>query len=647
MNLVAIDTETFLIEPGIQAPEVVCASIATGDDPEGSAIVLPIDDAAPIIREIFADPNATVVGANTAFDVECLLRQGVIDWRTVANAYEANRVLDVALIERIAEIGGSTIRKDLSLASLARYYGVPELDKHGIAILDGVEREVRLSYCYLKGRPIETWPEPFIKYAAEDAIATVTVAKRQLVRFPNINISDVADLGRKALWLRVIANYGMTPDPDRVADLESLTNDQIEVLGALARDMGFVRDDGTRDMAAIRAAIMAAYDGAPPMTEEKRGRTSAKPFVPQVKTSKDVLQESGDPVLEAFAEYAEWLSVKNKDLEYLRKPVIHTKFGIADTTRTTSSKPNLQNLRRQSKARCECGAIVDTKDKCCGGARVSLGGIRECFVPRDGYLFVACDHGGLELATLAQCCVTLLGLHDMAGKLNRGEDLHSHVGAEMLGVQYPDFVARKNEPEFANARNCGKIVNFGCPGGMSAPTLVHFAKYSYGVTISESFAYELVEHWRRANPDGVEFLAYVKRRLKVGDRFAVRIPGTTIDRRGITYCSACNCHFQGLGAALEGAVGWRLLQKHRDPNDILSVCIPVMFIHDEFLWEVPDGLHTEAAEEIRRTMIDAAQPYLPDVRIDAEPSAMVRWSKFAKCKHGPTGELLVFGRDYN
>lgn len=638
--MIAIDLETDLIAPGNQAPRVTCASFAWDDAPDG--LLLPIHEAAPLIRAAFE--AETIVGANVAFDVECLLAHGWIDWPNVAAAYESDRVIDVQAIERIAEINGSTIRKDLSLASLARFYGVPELNKHATAILDGAEVEVRLSYGALYGRPLTDYPEPHIRYAIADAVATVTVAQRQLIRYPNIALSDIAELTRKMLWLRVIANNGMTPDPNRVEDLAELAAEQIEHLGVIAREQGFVRPDGTRDMAAIRAAVTEAYGGAPPMTEEPRRRTSSKPFVAQVKTSKDTLSESGDPILEAFAEYAEWLSVQNKDLGYLREATIHTKFGTADTTRTTSSKPNLQNLRRQSKVRCACGRVVDHKDRCCGGARASLGGIRECFIPRPGHLFVACDHCGLELATLAQCCVSLLGLRDMAGKINRGEDLHSHVGAEILGVTYAEFVERKNEPEFANARNCGKVVNFGCPGGMSAKTLVIYAKQSYGITIDYPFAMDLVSHWRRANPDGVRFLDYVHR-LQLGDRFAVRIPGTTIERRGITYCAACNTHFQGLGAAVESFVGWLLLGKHRDPGDILSVCRPVMFVHDEFIFEVPEGLETEAAAEIRQTMIDGAAPYLPDVRIDAEASAMIRWSKNAKAKFD-NGRLLVYGRDY-
>jgi hypothetical protein len=80
------------------------------------------------------------------------------------------------------------------------------------------------------------------------------------------------------------------------------------------------------------------------------------PFIPKISTAKVTLQESGDPLLEMLASWGEARSLVNKDLVLLRSGLtvpIHSRFGLADTLRTTTSKPNIQNFGRSGGAR-EC-----------------------------------------------------------------------------------------------------------------------------------------------------------------------------------------------------------------------------------------------------------------------------------------------------
>jgi hypothetical protein len=603
----------------------ICCSVAWCDDPDSAIVFRLVRDgdldpeAVETVRCLFA--TETVTGVNIAFDVLCLVEWGFLPIDLVLQRYAQGCILDVGALERIAEIQKQTTRKELSLAMLSRVYGVQiEVDKHAT---DADGDEVRTSYAKLIGLHPDDWPEEYRTYALGDAIAGARIVSRQIERHgENIDPDDWAELSRKSFWLRQISNNGLTTDPDRVEALARLASEQLETLGEIAREFGLIREDGSRDMKVIRARVTEAYDDVPPMTEEPRHRKSLKPFVPNVKTSKDVLIESGDPLLEAFAEYGEWLAVERKDLDFLRQWIVHTKFGHADTLRTTSARPNLQNIRRKA-------------------------GIRECFAPRDpARALVTVDHGGLELGTLAQCCVTYLGRWDMAEKINRGEDLHSHVGCEILGTDYQSFRERisQGDPEAKNARNCAKVVNFGCPGGMSAPTLTIYAKQAYGLTISTQFAHTLVDHWRSANPDGVAFLEHV-RTYRIGERYDVPIPGTRITRRGCTYCSACNTFFQGLGAVVESHVGWLLTRA------VAEGVIPgrpkiVNFVHDEFIFEVDRDAVTQAGDMIALIMVRGAKRHLPNVLIRAEPAAMVRWSKKAFDKRDESGNLLVHGLDY-
>lgn len=628
MRYLSFDLETELIARGYQSPIPVCAQWAWSDAPD-AADLAPLfigpDANAPVVGTLQGFLGTeTIVGVNIAYDVACLLRWGFWSAADVFAAYDQGRILDLSVHERIAEIGAWTPRKKLSLDHLALVYGVEGVDKGSIEP-DGTP--TRLSYGRLLGAPLDAYSDTQIFYALGDATAGARIVERQRARFGDrVSWEDWASLSRLAFWLRLTSNNGLTTDPERVDELARLAREQLEALGSIAVEEGLIRLDGTKDMKAIRAAVTEAFDGCPPMTEEKRNRPpGSKPFVPNVRTDKNTLLESGDPLLEIFAEYGEWAAVENKDLAegqdaLLRAPIVHTKFGIADTTRTTSSKPNLQNLRRKA-------------------------GIRECFRPSaPGNVFVACDHAGLELATLAQSIVTLLGRYEMASKLNAGEDLHAHIAAEIMGITYADAMALKaaHDKTFKNNRNCGKVVNFGRPGGMAAKTLVVYAKQSYGVRLTLDFAKDLIRHWNRVNPDGVAFLDYVHK-LQRGERFEAVIPGTGILRRGMTYCSACNVHFQGPGAAIETRVGFeiaRLIEVGGLPAK------QVNFMHDEFMVECHRDDTDLVADAIKDTMITHARPLLPDVRIDAEVCAMVRWTKAADERRDPSGRLMIWGLDY-
>jgi DNA polymerase-1 len=108
--------------------------------------------------------------------------------------------------------------------------------------------------------------------------------------------------------------------------------------------------------------------------------------------------------------------------------------------RTSWSDPNLQNPPR-------------------------AGGVRECFVPRPGFVFVAVDYDTLELRALAQVCLDLFGWSKMADRLNAGEDLHAALGARFLGIDYDAFMKLREagDEDAKKARQNAKGFNFGRP----------------------------------------------------------------------------------------------------------------------------------------------------------------------------------------
>lgn len=98
--------------------------------------------------------------------------------------------------------------------------------------------------------------------------------------------------------------------------------------------------------------------------------------------------------------------------------------------------------------------------------------LRECFVPRPGWVFSSEDFKAGETFTHAQSCLWLLGYSDLGKTLLRGQDPHGSVAANVLGVTYEEWDRRRKEPLFKAARQAAKPFVFGKPTGMSSWKLV-------------------------------------------------------------------------------------------------------------------------------------------------------------------------------
>jgi hypothetical protein len=601
--VLAFDFETLLIQPALQAPPPVCMSTSG-----------PSLHPTPEARDVFVGmlrSDVPLIGHNVTYDLACALAWWGCTEEVIA-ALEADRIGDTWVIERLAEIGGLTPRKVLSLDVLYAAHGFGHLPKD----------EVRLSYGPLLNRPLTDYSEAQKRYAIDDSLAALAVYERQKARWIDkglIHWRDVAFLTRKRLWLECIRAYGLRTNPAKIEGLRVAAAEHLGDLRAQAKALGVMRADGTRDMKALRMLVSEAYSGRPPMTKEQKGRKAKSKFVPQVSTARATLEESGDSRLEALAELGEWSSVENTVLPAFERGTvepIHTKWGMADTTRITSSNPNVTNIRRKA-------------------------GIRECFEPRRGFCFVAIDHGGLENATLAQVIKTNLRRSRLCDFLNSGGDLHCLVAAQVHCCSYEQAVAlhEAGDEAFGNVRNAVKPINFGRPGGAGWKTLRFIAKQIYHLDWSEAETRRYIKAWEQAVPDGKAYLDWVSSLPEdAHGRRSVPIPGTTITRRGCTYCSACNNGFQSLGATVEAACGWEML-KARLRGQIVGAM--VNFVHDEFIWEVPIGWQTQTAAALEWIMCNVPRKYLPDVRIGAEAKAMAFWSKKAK-RIVRNGELCIW-----
>ncbi|MFA4972177.1 MAG: DNA polymerase [bacterium] len=563
--------------------------------------------------------------------------------QTLRRAYAEGRVLDTDVLRRLAEIQGAKRAHIRSLADLHRYYGLGELAK---------DDAVRLTYGQYLGSPVTSYTPEHVVYALSDATATLRLWQRMRERHPDVKLPDVAFCTRKMFCLHLQHCWGIETDPDRVTDLARLANEHIADLRGQVQQYGFVRDDGSKCMARIKAAVLCAYRCTPDLHVEfykkwpdrekhvslrgwwepdgryvsSAGDAWTDPFGDPspaadqesvcpvtakggVATAAWVLRESGDPLLRTFAEYGEWSAVINKDMGFLSQPILHTSWALADTLRVISSKPNLLNLRRKA-------------------------GVRECFRARPGMCIVSIDWKQGEVVTLAEHLVSRYGEWGLAQRVQAGVDDHVLTASTALGLSYDAFAAlvKAGDKDAKDMRQCAKIEDFGKPGGMGPETMMRQARAIYGISKPLEFWRRLDEAWKQSHPDVMAHLRGINQLQEPdGKTYADWIPGTSVFRRGMTYCSAANNPFQSLLAVIAGHVMWLIVQEqYFEPGSPLFGTRVLLHPHDEFLVECrPEQAHDVAAR-LEQLMTEGLGYYLPHVPIGADACAMVLWSKDAR-----------------
>jgi predicted nucleic-acid-binding Zn-ribbon protein len=114
----------------------------------------------------------------------------------------------------------------------------------------------------------------------------------------------------------------------------------------------------------LKALVIAAYEGKPPITEAKKGKDGKKTGGGNISTSRDTLQDSENEELKTWSSYNEWGALMSKDMKIMAHSPVHTHFGLANTMRPTSSNPNILNFRRTSFyiATCDVCGYEETVD---------------------------------------------------------------------------------------------------------------------------------------------------------------------------------------------------------------------------------------------------------------------------------------------
>lgn len=637
--LISLDTETHLITPGMRAPQLVCLSWFDGSD----AGLLDREDGVAFARRALERDDVLLIGQNVAYDFGVLCAEDPALLPRVFRVYERGRVRDTKIRQMLLDIAdgilkystdddGNNRKSEHSLEALARRLLGKTLAKG--------DTTWRLRYNELDGVPIDQWPEDARRYALDDARTAFEVyqaqvaeaRKREFTTFCDGD-SDIPDECRqhRAAWaLHLMSTWGVRTEAQAVVELRRKLETERDQAYKTLVPAGLVRNDAgrTRDMSAIRARVEKALG--------HRARQTPKGAVV---TDRDTLLSAGDPELRLLAEIGTILKNLSTYVPLLemgtRGPLCAEYNPLVESGRTSCRAPNMQNPPRK-------------------------GGVRECFVPRPGTVFCSVDYDTLEMRTLAQACLDLVGFSRLAEELRLDEDPHLNLAADLLKI--PRDVAKRRfangDPEIDDARQFCKIGNFGFPGGMGIDAFIDYAM-GYGRSVSLEDATKLHEAWFAARPEMRAYFKLVSSYCGIDEAKHLVSLRSGMVRGRVRYTAACNHYFQNLAANGAKEALWRVGQecylgrwtegvkmpRGMSPSDgpsPLHGCRPVIFLHDQIIMEVPDDLELAhaAGERLAQVLIDTMQEWVPDVPIKASPILMRRWYKKAKTTRNDQGRLV-------
>jgi DNA polymerase I-like protein with 3'-5' exonuclease and polymerase domains len=362
-------------------------------------------------------------------------------------------------------------------------------------------------------------------------------------------------------------------------------------------------------------------------------------------SSEDILDEHGQIdetqlMQEPLYAYSQYTSIQKLQSTYL--PVLHrgTKYPIntsfetiLETGRISSFNPNLNNLPR-------------------GGIKTLLqrlqARVRQCFVPRPGFVYCSVDYSAIELVGLAQVLIWFFGRSKMADAINEGLDLHLLFAAEqLLHMPYEEALKRKKEKHVADMRQMAKVANFSLGGGAGAATLCEMAKTSYNVFITLQEGKELIAKWKAQWPEMALYFRLINNMMRGFDEYGA--PVANIEsfvsgrmRGKARYCATANHFFQAIIADASKAALYALMKECYLLRGRLYGSRVVGYFYDEFFMEHPEETAHERAFAQTEIAVTEAQAILPDVKVRAAPALQPCWYKEADAVYNKAGRLICW-----
>lgn len=566
----AIDTETTGLDP--RTARVRLLQVAT----PGATFVIDVfrlaDPAADLAELFEALGKVTVVGHNLQFDLRFLAGLGFIPGAVYDTMLAAN------VLGNGTEVRGAA-RRDFDLSAVAAWV---------------------LGQPLAKGEQTSDWSRPDLSpaqlaYAAADAAVLLPVADRLRERLAaSADLAATAALEMRAVpavaWaapVRVDAAAWLALADEAAAEAKDLAEEMDEAVprpgGMFNTGWNWNSPDQVRDAFAAAGIELTGTDD-------------------------DALAAIADQsvLAESLRRYrAATKCAGTYGRAWLEKHAVAggvrpswRQLG-ADSGRMSCASPNLQNVPRDAR-------------------------YRRCFVAGPGSVLVKADYSQVELRVAA----AVAGETVMTDAYAAGRDLHALTAARLLG---------KDEAAVTKAdRQLAKAVNFGLLYGMGAPSLQQYALNNYGVPLTAAEArrhrdtffatYPGLKRWH----DRLREL--LRRQAKAGDPHVTRtragrlavLPACRTKADGTSYPNlneAANFPVQGTAAdGLKAAVALLWERRAECPG-----AVPVLFVHDEVVLEVPEADGERAAAWLKAVMVEGMAPLVAPVPAEVEVAVGPTW----------------------
>ncbi len=522
----------------------------------GCPPLLPWEDARQILGPLLSDPSVTLYGHD--------LKQGFV---TLAQA-------------------GLTVNGPIFDSLMAAYL----LDPEGrLGLSDLAQRELGLSWPRLEAeRPTHAGCDPgdlenlevgdAASVAAIDAALPLAIGK---TLHPRLESEGLESLFRDVEMplVRVLAALelrGVLVDVHALGELSRRAQQQLVLLEADCKRLAG-RDFSVRSRDQLETLLFDELKLPVVKRTPKGGRS----------TDADVLEELQEihPIAERLIQFRELDKLKGTYLDTLPRFVqpstgrIHTRFdqAVAATGRLSSSDPNLQNIP----VRSEFGRLI-----------------RGAFIAPPGHVILSADYSQIELRVLAH----LAQDSELLEAFRSGGDVHVRTAALIFDKSPAEVTA--------DERRAAKTINFGVLYGMGDSALAkqlripreeaarfisaYFKRYS-GVA---RFMDQTVEEARKGG---------AVRSLLGRRRFLPNLRSSNRALRAEAERVARNTPIQGTAADI---LKLAMVALGVDDEERTGARL-VLTVHDELVFEVPEGTAGAAGELIRERMASVVELDVP------------------------------------
>ena len=313
------------------------------------------------------------------------------------------------------------------------------------------------------------------------------------------------------------------------------------------------------------------------------------------------LAEKGEKLPQTILSWRQYAKLKSTYSDALVAQInpktgrVHTSFSLAATTtgRLSSSDPNLQNIP----IRTEEGRKI-----------------RDAFIAENGHVLVAADYSQIELRLLAH----VANLETMKQAFADGVDIHALTASEMFGVPIADMDAA--------TRRRAKAINFGIIYGISAFGLAN------NLGISRTEASEYIKSYFLKFPGIKAYMEDAKSEARE-QGFITTLFGRKCHIKGIADRNGAVRGFaerQAVNAPIQGAAAdimRRAMNKMPAAIEAIEGARLLLQVHDELVFEVPEGNADELISAAKAAMENAAMPAVNiSVPLVVEANAANNWN---------------------